>query len=154
MRKICLIVLLFGLNSMPARGDIATGLAAYDGGDYVQALAEWHPLAKAGDPDAQTALAGLYFQGLGVQRNPTAAADWYHKAACQGAAIAQLNLGDQYARGEGVRQNFTVALAWLNLAAQSGHTWAARRRDEIAQGLSNRRRNYGPSSIMTLCNEN
>ena len=49
----------------PARADFAAGAAAYDGGDYATAYAEWHRLAAAGDATAQTALAGLLRAGEG-----------------------------------------------------------------------------------------
>ena len=140
MRKFCLIAQFIGFLSFtasPALADIAGGLAAYDGGDYAEALAEWRPLARAGDPEAQTALAGMYAQGLGVAENPSMAAEWYRRAACQGAGIVQLNLGDMYARGIGVRRDRETTVAWLQLAAQNGLAWAARRRDEITRASAN-----------------
>jgi uncharacterized protein len=133
MRLIQLLITAAWLGLSPARADISAGLQAYDGGDYAQALAEWRTLAQAGDPDAQTALAGLFMDGLGVARDPAAAIYWYRRAAHQGAVMAQLNLGDLYARGLGVERDLVVAYAWLELAARTGQSWARRRRNEIGR---------------------
>ncbi len=141
MRKPCLVTLLMLtlLGPAPVLAEMAAGLAAYDAGDYAQARTEWQPLAHAGDPEAQTALAGLYVQGLGMARNPAIAVYWYRRAACQGAVVAQLNLGDLYDRGLGVPRDQDKAYAWLALAARSGHLWAIQRRDGIGRQLGETR---------------
>jgi len=64
-----------------ARADFKTGLDAYQRADYATALQEWRPLAEKGDANAQYNLGLLYNQGLGVQQDFKAAADWYRKAA-------------------------------------------------------------------------
>ena len=74
------------LVSSVAWADLAAGLAAFDAGDYRQAAEEWRPLAEAGDPEAQLALADLYRNGLGVPFDLAAAAAWYRRAAEQGVA--------------------------------------------------------------------
>jgi TPR repeat protein len=119
-----------------ARADFADGLSAFDGGDYATAFAEWQPLADAGNAEAQSALAGLYMNGLGVRQDLGEAAKWYERAARQGDAVAQLNLGDLYAKGRGVRRDLVEAHLWLGLAANQGREWATRRRDEIAGAMT------------------
>lgn len=141
MRKCCLVTLLMLilLGPAPVQADLAAGLAAYDAGDYALARAEWQPLAQAGDPEAQIALAGLYVQGLGLARDPAMAVYWYRQAACRGAVVAQLNLGDLYDRGLGVPRDQDKAYAWLALAARAGHRWAKQRRDGIGRELGDKR---------------
>lgn len=136
MRTVLIAAILLVFALRPAGADFADGLAAYDGGDYGQALAEWRVMAQAGDPDAQIALAGLFIQGLGVARDPVKAAQWYRRAARQGAALAQLNLGDLYARGVVVKRDLVRAYAWLELAARAGKSWARRRRDQVGNQLT------------------
>lgn len=121
---------------VPARADLADGLRAFDAGDYATAHAEWRPLAEAGDPLAQVALADLYAQGTGVPRDPAEAARWYARAADRGNVTGQLNLGDYHARGHGVPRDLVRAYMWLELAARQNHAWAAGRRDEIARNMS------------------
>ena len=43
---------LIGLAA-PAMADVKAGVDAWQQGDYAKAIAEWRPLALAGDPDAQ-----------------------------------------------------------------------------------------------------
>ena len=114
----------------------ARGLAAYDGGDYRTAFAQWRALAEAGDAEAQTALAGLYLDGQGAPVDPAAALRWYRRAAEQGEAVAQQNLGDLYRRGVGVGRDLVSAYVWLSLAAGQGRRWAAGRRNEVAAQLT------------------
>jgi hypothetical protein len=135
MRRYCLVLLLMLLGPAPALADLAAGLAAYDAGDYVQARTEWQPLARAGDPEAQIALAELYIHGLGVVRDAARGVYWYRQAACRGAVVARLNLGDLYDRGLGVTRDRIKAYAWLELAARSRRPWAIQRRDGIGRQI-------------------
>ncbi len=120
----------------PARADFAQGLAAYDGGDYRTAFEEWRALAEAGDAEAQTALAALYFEGQGTPKDAAAALRWYRRAAEQGDAVAQQNLGDFYALGRGVARDLVSAYVWLSLAAAQGRRWSAQRRDQLSPHLT------------------
>ncbi|MEE8516123.1 MAG: tetratricopeptide repeat protein [Alphaproteobacteria bacterium] len=114
----------------------AEGLRAYDAGDYTGAFNRWRPLAESGDAEAETALAELYFQGLGVRRDAAEAARWYRRAAERGHGVAQMNLGDMLARGQGIKRDPVRAYFWLELAARQGKAWAARRRDELANTMT------------------
>jgi len=106
--------------SMPAMGDGAAGLAAYDRGDYATALKEFTPLAEEGVPTAQAALGAMYMDGLGVPRNIPAALHWLGLAAKQGMAAAELRLGTLYLLGDGVPANPSVAAQWFKAAADKG----------------------------------
>ncbi len=119
-----------------AQADFMDGLAAYDGGDYRTAFEEWRTLAEAGDAEAQTALAGLYLDGLGTAVDVAEALRWYRRAAEQGEAVAQQNLGDLYGQGRGVGRDLVSAYVWLSLAAEQGRRWSAHRRDELSPILS------------------
>ena len=123
------------VSGAPVHADFATGLAAYDGGDYRTAFEEWRALAEAGDAEAQTALASLYVSGQGRPANPARAVHWYRRAAEQGDAVAQQNLGDFYGRGVGVGRDLVSAYVWLSLAAGQDRRWAERRRGEVAAQL-------------------
>ena len=120
----------------PVRADIAAGVAAYDAGDYRAARAAWLICAQAGNPDAQTALAGFYARGVGVARNFATAAAWFRRTARQGDPIAQLNLGELYASGRGVGRDLVAAWVWTDLAARAGNGWARNRRAAIARDMN------------------
>ncbi len=117
-------------------GDFAEGLAAFDAGDYRAAFSQWHPLAERGVVEAQVAVAGMFLSGNGTRADAGLAARWYLRAAEAGDAVAQLNLGDLYSQGLGVPRDEVSAYVWFSLAAAQGRRWPARRRDEIARGLT------------------
>lgn len=119
-----------------ARADFAAGVEAYDGGDYETAFAEWHALARAGDPIGQTAIASMYRFGEGRPVDLRESARWYRRAAEQGEAIAQLNLGEMHMLGMGVARDVEQAYLWMALAARQGNGWAAQQRDALARGMS------------------
>jgi hypothetical protein len=119
-----------------AQSDFMEGLAAYDAGDYRTAFEEWWTLAETGDAEAQTALAGLYLDGLGTAADAIAALRWYRRAAEQGEPVAQQSLGDLYGQGRGAARNLVSAYVWLSLAADQGLRWSAQRRDELSPQLS------------------
>lgn len=77
----------------PALADVKDGVDAWDAGDYQKAVAEWRPLAVAGDPDAQFNLGQAYKLGRGVPADLGQAEVWYRRAAKQGHLQAEDNLG-------------------------------------------------------------
>ncbi|EZP72251.1 Sel1-like TPR repeat protein [Sphingomonas paucimobilis] len=79
--------------AQPAAADVKTGVDAWQQGDYAKAVAEWQPLAQAGDPDAQFNMGQAYKLGRGVSANMGTAIQWYRKAAEQGHVRAEDNLG-------------------------------------------------------------
>src|ERR1700679_1014760 len=54
-------------SSAAVEDPLAAGLAAYDGGDYAQALELLQPLAAAGSAPAQVKLGRLYANGFAVE---------------------------------------------------------------------------------------
>ena len=86
------LAVMLGLGS-PALADVKAGVDAWQQGDYARAIAEWRPLAQAGDPDAQFNMGQAYKLGRGVQSDFSVALDWYRKAAAQGHLRAEDNLG-------------------------------------------------------------
>jgi TPR repeat protein len=80
--------------------------------------------AEQGDAKAQYKLAGLYYQGKGVQQDYAEAVTWYRKAADQGNAKAQYSLAFVYDEGKGVPQDHIAALGWCRKAADQGYAKA------------------------------
>lgn len=120
----------------PARADFAGAVEAFDNGRIAEALAEWQRLAETGDTNSQVALADMTLAGLGTGAGLPEAIELYRQAARRGDAVAQLNLGDFYARGFGLPRDPVRAYAWLSLAADQGRVWAAKRRNELAAGMT------------------
>jgi len=123
MRSIPGIVLAVIFHFLPpaaAAADVAAGQAAYEAGDYPTAIAEWQPLAEAGNADAQFGMGLLYGNGFGVPMDDVLALKWYGLAADQDHAQAQCNLAVMYANGWGVPQDDEEAFRWYGLAAEGG----------------------------------
>ncbi len=77
----------------PAHADVKSGVEAWQAGDYQRAVAEWRPLAVAGDADAEFNLGQAYKLGRGVPADLGQAESWYRRAAKQGHLQAEDNLG-------------------------------------------------------------
>lgn len=95
MKQICGVLAAGAvlILAQPALADVKAGVDAWQQGDYAKAVAIWQPLAQSGDPDAQFNMGQAYKLGRGVKTDPSAAIDWYGKAARQGHARAEDNLG-------------------------------------------------------------
>ncbi|QCB56894.1 sporulation protein [Sphingopyxis sp. PAMC25046] len=79
--------------AVPAHADVKDGVDAWQAGNYQAAVAEWRPLAIAGDADAQFNLGQAYKLGRGVPTDLGQAEAWYRRAAKQGHLQAEDNLG-------------------------------------------------------------
>src|SRR3546814_9713212 len=95
-RTAALLAFPLALASMlaaPALADFKDGVDAWQAGNYQAAVAEWRPLAIAGDADAQFNLGQAYKLGRGVPTDLNQAEAWYRRAAKQGHLQADDNLG-------------------------------------------------------------
>src|SRR5579859_4056342 len=68
------------------------GMAAYNRGDYVPAIAVFRALAEQGNAKAQSALGTMYRRGQGVRRSSVRAFVWLRRAAARGDAKARSEL--------------------------------------------------------------
>lgn len=75
------------------------GFLAAESGNYSEAAAQWTPLAKQGNADAQFNLALLYHSGSGVERNEARAVQLYQLSAGNGNYYAQQYLTVGYQEG-------------------------------------------------------
>ncbi len=102
--------------ALPAGADVKAGVDAWAKGDFPKAVAEWRPLAIAGDPDAQFNLAQAYKLGRGVPLDPALAESWFRKAAVQGHLQAE----DNYGLALFQSGKKTEALPWLEKSVARG----------------------------------
>lgn len=87
-------------------------------------IVDYATRAKAGDANAQVALAVLYAKGDGVPQDYATAASWFRRAAEKGIGRAQYDLGVLYERGRGVPLDYNQAVAWYRKAAEQNHPLA------------------------------
>ncbi|MEI4509173.1 SPOR domain-containing protein [Sphingopyxis sp. CCNWLW253] len=91
--SLALPLLAASMLAAPAHADVKDGVDAWQAGNYAAAVAEWRPLALAGDADAQFNLGQAYKLGRGVPADLVQAEAWYRRAAKQGHLQAEDNLG-------------------------------------------------------------
>ena len=114
-----------GLGGVDAMFDVALvyKMEYRESGDKEQLADAVYWLKKAaeqGHPYAQNNLAGMYGNGIGVDKNDIKAVYWYQKAADQGLKYALYNLGNMYERGTGVVKSVTKAKHWFSKACDAG----------------------------------
>ena len=105
--------------AVPARADYSDAVAAFEGGNYADALREFRELARIGHAGAEFMLGVIHFNGLGVSVDEVVAAIYFRKAAEQGEPGAQLAFGSIHIRGVGVYQDLVEARTWLSLCAHA-----------------------------------
>ena len=88
------------------------------------AMQQLHADAANNTIAAQVALAAAYYNGQGVTKDLSKAAQWMGKAAELGDSGAQHNLGAMYANGSGVVQDWALARTWYLKAAAQGNALA------------------------------
>jgi len=84
-------------------------------------FAEVKRKAESGNAKDQLGLARMYYNGDGVTKDDSKAAEWYLKAAEQGNAFAQYNIGTMYDKGVGVPMDAAKAAEWWQKAAAQGN---------------------------------
>jgi TPR repeat protein len=140
---------------------LTEGKAAFDRGDFSEALDLWLPLAERGDARAQVSVAMLYNDGKGVRQDHAEAARWFRLAAetdttgfaaamladiedtegqrrraYEGDAHGQYRLGMACRAGWGVPQDLVQAHLWMTLAAEQGHEEAQSLREIFARPMT------------------
>lgn len=113
------LALVAGLGSAAvgaAQPGVPEGIAAWQAGNYEQAVALWRPLAQAGNADAQFNLGQAYRLGRGVGIDVRAAEQWFEQAARQRHEQAGTNLGLLLFQNGRARE----AMPWIQAAAMRG----------------------------------
>lgn len=99
--------------------DLAFG--AFQRGFYLTALSLALERAENNDPAAQTLIATIYANGLGVAQNLALASSWYAIASKNGDIAATFELALLYQNGTGVPKNRQRAAELFAIAAAAGH---------------------------------
>jgi uncharacterized protein len=87
-----------------------------------KALALYLRAAERGDTEAQFIVGGMYFKGIGTEKNPKEAFKWLYKAAKNGQSSPQSQkiIGQAFLMGNVVPQNYAASIEWYRLAAENG----------------------------------
>ena len=85
---------------------------------------EMREAAENGDPDSQSTLGTMYYNGDGIDRDYSEAIKWIRTAALQGHVQAQVKLAFMYGNGLGVLEDDAKAASWYSIAAEKGDALA------------------------------
>jgi len=103
-----------------AWADSAAGRAAFEKGDFVQAMAEWTGAAERGDPEAEFQLGMLHERG-DLKQDYKQAGRWYEKAAEHGHIGAEYRLAWIWGvGGDDFPADPAEAYKWILLAFEKG----------------------------------
>ncbi len=117
-----------GLPDLPPEkaysGKLDQAYGAFQRGFYLTAMNLALPKAQLGDAGAQTLVAELLNNGLGVRRSPSDAAFWYEQAAKAGDANAQFKYALMLMDGRQVKRDRKRADEMMEKAARGGNAEA------------------------------
>lgn len=87
-----------------------------------RALALYSEAANLGDPEAKFIVGGMYFRGMGTERDFAKAFHYLHGAALKGKSTSESKnlLGEFFLTGHTVPQNYEKAAKWYRKAAENG----------------------------------
>ncbi len=92
--------------------------------EYEKAMEWYTKAAEKGEYAAQTAMAWMYDNRLGVQQNKLESFMLNLRAAKNGDSYAMYNLAGAYLFGEGTGKNVAKAIEWYQKAAEAGNAEA------------------------------
>lgn len=110
-------------TSQEIAADFASGVTAFDAGDFEKAFQIWWEL-RFEDLAAMRNLGMMLRKGIGTEKNPKRAEEIYLRAAEVGMPTAQADLADMYIKGDLGPPDMAAALPLLARAAAANHPGA------------------------------
>ncbi len=127
LRILLLVIFLSGANSF-AQGkndELDAAFIAFDAKQYEKAFPIILKYAKEGNPKAQGAIARMYGNGWGTQKNSKEAFYWASRGAQKNDPASQNVIGVLYWRGEdGFKPDVSEATLWFERAANQNYDLA------------------------------
>lgn len=121
----------------PAMADIEAARDLMEAGEFAQARVALLPFARSGNADAEELIGVMYALGLGVEKDPERAFEWYLRASMKGHPGAQSGTGWYYELGIGLpAPDLVRAYMWYTLSAIGGDPDAAISLEEIAKRMT------------------
>src|SRR5580658_3642264 len=102
-------------------GPFEDGYAAYQRGDYAEAVRSYEIAAAQGSSGAAYNLCLMYYDGKGVKEDLVGAFRWCRMAAEEGNPSSQAMISGMYFFSLGVTQDYSRAHMWSNLAGAAGN---------------------------------
>lgn len=132
---IILVVLL--CFTSPAVAEIELARDLMEAGRFEEAREALLPAARSGNADAEELIGVMYALGLGVERDPERAFEWYLRASMKGHPGAQSGIGWYYELGIGLpAPDLVRAYLWYGLSAIGGDPDAVLSLEEIQKRMT------------------
>ena len=123
--------------STPAAADIEAARDLMEAGRFAEARAALAPSARSGNADAEELIGVMHALGLGVERDPRRAFDWYLRSAMKGHPGAQSGVGWYYEMGIGMpAPDLVRAYLWYVLSTIGGDPDAAISQEEVVKKMT------------------
>jgi TPR repeat protein len=129
-------VLAFLLLTSPAFADLEKARDLMEANKFVEAREALWPAARSGNAEAEELIGVMYALGLGVDKDPVRAFEWYLRASMKGHPGAQSGIGWYYEVGIGTQIDLTRAYMWYALSAIGGDPDAAISQEEVVKKMS------------------
>ena len=130
-------LVLSSLHAGPAPADIEVGRDLMEAGRFEEAYEAFWPAARSGNADAEELIGVMYALGLGVERDPVRAFEWYLRSAMKGHPGAQSGVGWYYEEGIGMpAPDLVRAYMWYVLSAIGGDPDAAISQEEVVKKMT------------------
>ena len=147
MKQLCLAVAL--CLAAPAQADrLEKARDLMEDGRFEEARAAFLPLARAGNADAEELIGVMYALGLGVERDPVRAFEWYLRSAMKAHPGAQSGVAWYYEVGLGMPEPDLVrAYMWYVLSAIGGDPDAAISMQEVVKKMTPEQIEHGNTLV-------
>jgi len=111
---------ILALMTLPATADIEQARDLMEANKFEEAREALWPAARSGNADAEELIGVMYALGLGVEKDPVRAFEWYLRSSMKGHPGAQSGIGWYYEEGIGTAVDLTRAYMWYALSAIGG----------------------------------
>ena len=131
------LAIFLALCAGGAQADLEEARDLMDEGRFAEARQALWPAARSGNAEAEELIGVMYALGLGVERDPVRAFDWYLRSAMKGHAGAQSGVGWYYEVGLGMpAPDLVRAYMWYTLSAIGGDPDAAMSLEEVVKKMT------------------
>ena len=133
----CLMVFFLSTLASNTLADIEQGRDLMENNQFSEAMQVLLPAARSGNADAEELIGVMYALGLGVDKDPVRAFDWYLRSAMKGHPGAQSGVGWYYEVGIGLpAPDLVRAYVWYTLSAIGGDPDAAISLEDITRKMA------------------
>ncbi|MEL7152036.1 MAG: tetratricopeptide repeat protein [Pseudomonadota bacterium] len=121
----------------PIFAEIEEARDLMEAGRFEEAREALLPAARSGNADAEELIGVMYALGLGVERDPERAFEWYLRSSMKGHPGAQSGVGWYYEVGLGMpAPDLVRAYLWYALSAIGGDPDAAISLEEVVKKMT------------------